>query len=75
MLSAVIETASSIVNSSSDLLDSILGFVPKLVATCALIAASFPPPDPKVKPLFWLSRTINLIGMNVGHAKNEKRCD
>jgi hypothetical protein len=62
-------TATAIVNSTGDLLDSLVNFVPKIIAACSVIAALIPAPESEgtAKKIYcW----INRLAVNVKHAKN-----
>jgi hypothetical protein len=73
---ATIQAASATVGALSTLLTTLGDFVPKVIATCALISAITPPPDPESKfypALKVIDRLINAIAANVGHAKNANK--
>lgn len=66
----MIDIITQSINSWSTLLDSLIGFVPKLIATCTMIAAFLPPPEQN-SILSRLHRIMNLIAFNFGKAANK----
>ncbi len=70
----VIQHASDTVNVVSVLLDSLTGFIPKLIAFCSIAAAITPRPDPASKWYVFLKpidTIINYIAFNINHARNQ----
>ena len=48
-----------------------LPYITLAMALCAAVATVLPPPGPDANPL-WVAayRLVNMVGANVGHAKN-----
>jgi hypothetical protein len=66
----VIDTITQYITSLSGLLDSLSIFIPKLIASCAVITAFLPPPD-QHSVLSKVHKSINLIAFNFGKAANK----
>jgi hypothetical protein len=66
-----ITTLTLAINSASSLLDALVDFVPKVIATTAVVAAFLPPPD-QDNILSKVHRIINLVAFNFKHAANKE---
>ena len=60
----------TLIQSSSEVVDMLTDFVPKLVMLCAAISAFLPPPEGE-GILSKLHSYINMVALNVKHAKNK----
>lgn len=60
----------SIITYVGDVADAITSVVPKIIASCSILAAFLPPPD-RAGPLSKLHALINAAAFNIRHAENK----